>query len=112
LSPDVVIAAGVLVKQPGAFMRGEAVELVMRHQPQRNILPYERLIGDAVRGETPLFTNDETVETAWEVVDAALSDDAPVLDYVPGCWGPAAAAGIVAGDVRWHDPKPEEAWPC
>jgi glucose-6-phosphate 1-dehydrogenase len=112
LSPDVVIAAGALVKQPGASMRGEAVELVMRHQPQRDILPYERLLGDAVRGETALFTNDESVEAAWAVVDATLSDRAPVLDYVPGSWGPGAAAGVLAGDGHWHDPKPEEAPPC
>ncbi len=112
LSPDVVIAAGALVKQPGALMHGEAVELVMRHQPQRDILPYERLLGDALRGETALFTNDECVEAAWAVVEPALLDREPVLDYAPGSWGPSAAADIVTGDARWHDPKPEEARPC
>ena len=93
-------------------MRGEAVELVMRHQPQRDILPYERLLGDAIRGETALFTSDECVEAAWAVVDPALSDREPVLDYVPGSWGPSVAAGIITGDARWHDPKPEEPRPC
>jgi glucose-6-phosphate 1-dehydrogenase len=112
LSPEVVIAAGALVKRPGASMRGEAVELVMRHQPQRDTLPYERLLGDAIRGETALFTNDECVEAAWAVVDPALSDRDPVQAYDPGSWGPSPATGIVARNDGWHAPKPEEAPPC
>ena len=112
LSPEVVVAAGALVKKPGASMRGEAVELVMRHQPQRDILPYQRLLGDAIRGETALFTNDECVEAAWAVVDPALSDCNPVQQYEPGSWGPTSAADVVARDDGWHVPKPEKAAPC
>ena len=112
LSPEVVVAAGALVKRPGVAMRGEAVELVMRHQDPRDVQPYERLLGSAIRGDGALFTNDECVEAAWAVVDQALSDREPVHQYEPGSWGPSAAAGIVAGDGRWHDPKPEEPRPC
>jgi len=112
LSPEIVIAAGARVKQPGPAMRGEPVELVMRHQPQHDVLPYERLLGNAICGDTALFTNDECVEAAWVVVDRALSDSEPVHEYEPGSWGPSAAAGIVASDNGWHAPKPEETRPC
>ncbi len=112
LSPEVVIATGARVKQPGATMSGEAVELVMRHQPRHDVLPYERLLGNAIHGDMALFTNDECVEAAWAVVDPALSASAPVHEYEPGSWGPLAAAGIDVGDGGWHVPKPEETAPC
>ena len=37
-------------------MRGEAVELVARHCAGGEKSPYERLLGDAIRGDTSLFT--------------------------------------------------------
>ena len=112
LSPEVVISAGALVKEPGGAMRGEAVELVARHQQQHDVLPYERLLGNAIRGDAALFTTDEGVEAAWAVVDPALGHTEPVLEYEPGSWGPAAAAALVSNDEGWHNPKPEKAPPC
>ena len=112
LSPEVVISTGARVKQPGEAMRGEAVELVARHQPQHEELPYERLLGDAMQGDSALFTSDDCIEAAWAVVDPVLDDAEPVSEYAPGTWGPDAAARIVNGDQGWHDPKPEETTPC
>jgi glucose-6-phosphate 1-dehydrogenase len=112
LSPEVVISAGARVKKPGEEMRGEPVELVARRQPRSETLPYERLLRDAIRGDTSLFTRDDSVEAAWRVIDPVLGDAEPVSEYAPGTWGPAAAARIVSGDEGWHDPKKEEAAPC
>jgi len=111
LSPEVVISAGARVKQPGEAMRGEPVELVARHHAQREKLPYERLLGDAIRGDAGLFTSDEAVEAAWAVVDPVLGDAAAPQPYEPGSWGPPAAARI-AGDDGWHDPRPEQKPAC
>ncbi len=108
LSPEVVISAGVRVKQPGDEMRGKPVELIARHQPHSEILPYERLLRDAIRGDHSLFTRDDSVEAAWRVIDPVLGNAEPVNEYAPGTWGPAAAARIVSGDEGWHDPKQEE----
>ena len=44
LSPEVVISVGARVKQAGEDMRGEPVELVARHEPRSEQLPYERLL--------------------------------------------------------------------
>jgi glucose-6-phosphate 1-dehydrogenase len=113
LSPEVVIAAGARVKQPGTEMRGEPVELVMRHQQKKDVLPYERLLTNALCGDPSLFTNDACVEAAWAVVDPALSVDERAQEYEPGSWGPSAAtAGIMANDVTWHNPQREETSPC
>lgn len=112
LSPEVVIAEGMRVKKPGEDMSGEAVELVARHDTGPEMSPYERLLGDAIRGDNSLFTSDECVEAAWAVVDKVLAHDAPVSFYEPGTWGPAQAAGIVSEDEGWHDVQPERSDPC
>jgi glucose-6-phosphate 1-dehydrogenase len=112
LSPEVVIGAGALVKRNGENMRGEPVELIARHQSEAEKSPYERLLGDAIRGDTALFTQDETVEAAWRVVDPVLRDPLPVVEYDPGSWGPDVANRVVAGGEGWHDPTPERTQPC
>jgi glucose-6-phosphate 1-dehydrogenase len=112
LSPEVVISAGALVKRNGEEMHGEPVELVARHHSQSEKAPYERLLGDAIRGDTSLFTQDACVEAAWRVVDPVLKAGRPVLEYDPGTWGPDAAADIVNGDDTWHNPQVETTSPC
>jgi glucose-6-phosphate 1-dehydrogenase len=112
LGPEMVIATGARVKRPGEAMRGDDVELVARHQPARGAPPYERLLGDALRGDTALFTSDEAVEAAWRVVDPVLDLPGPIETYAPGTWGPPSAARVVDGNVAWHDPQPEATTQC
>jgi glucose-6-phosphate 1-dehydrogenase len=112
LSPEVVISEGALVKRNGEQMHGEPVELVARHHTQSEKSPYERLLGDAIRGDTSLFTQDDSVEAAWKVIDPVLTSPSPVQEYAPATWGPAAANDIVNGAATWHDPTPEKSSPC
>jgi glucose-6-phosphate 1-dehydrogenase len=112
LSPEVVISEGALVKRNGEQMRGEPVELIARHHSGSEKSPYERLLGDAIRGDTSLFTQDDSVEAAWRVVDPVLQAGRPVLEYEPGTWGPEASAGIVNDGNAWHDPAIEKSSPC
>lgn len=112
LSPEVVIAAGVRVKEAGEAMCGEPVELIARHQSQAEKSPYERLLGAAMRGDTSLFTRDDAVEAAWRVVDPIVGSATTVAEYEAGSWGPAAAAAVVADEEGWHDPQVEKSPPC
>jgi glucose-6-phosphate 1-dehydrogenase len=112
LSPEVVISTGVRVKRAGDEMHGEDVELTARHQHADEKSPYERLLGDAIRGDAGLFTSDAAVEAAWRVVDPVLREHAAAEAYEPGTWGPASAASIVEGQEGWHDPQPETGDPC
>ncbi|MBT2118393.1 glucose-6-phosphate dehydrogenase [Dyella sp. LX-66] len=112
LSPEVVISAGTRVKQAGEAMRGEPAELVARHQSPNEEQPYQRLLGDALRGDAAQFTSDACVEAAWAVVEPILGHAAPVHEYAPGSWGPAAADALTEPDGGWRDPQAETTQPC
>jgi glucose-6-phosphate 1-dehydrogenase len=112
LSPEVVISLGARVKQHGEEMRGEQVQLVARHEPAAEDSPYERLLRDAMCGDSALFTRDDSVEAAWRVLEPVLANPPAVQEYEPGSWGPPGAAEVLMNDDKWHDPKPEETQPC
>jgi glucose-6-phosphate 1-dehydrogenase len=112
LSPDVSISLGARVKVPGESMVGEHVELVVRHASGDEMTPYERLLGDAIRGDAMLFVRQDSVEAAWKVVDPVLGDATPVHEYDAGTWGPTEAEAVIAADGPWHNPDPSSAHGC
>jgi glucose-6-phosphate 1-dehydrogenase len=106
LGPDVRIAVGLRVKAAGDQLVGEDVELEAANRPPEGMSPYERLLGDAMHGETELFAREDTVEAEWRVVDPVVGDDAtPLYQYDPGSWGPEEASRLVT-DGGWSDPAP------
>jgi glucose-6-phosphate 1-dehydrogenase len=108
LSPEIVIALQARTKAPGETMRGEQVELTVRHHPAELLpAPYERLLGDALEGDPSLFARQDTVEAAWRIVEPALDGAVPVRRYRPGTWGPRQATRLAPGG--WHDPAPGSA---
>jgi glucose-6-phosphate 1-dehydrogenase len=104
LSPDVTISLGARIKRPGEAMVGEAVELLVRHQAGDEMTPYERLLGDAIRGDAMLFVREDAVEAAWHVVDPVLGNRTPVHEYESKTWGPAEADPMIEADGGWHNP--------
>jgi len=106
LGPEVVIAIGARAKAPGEAMLGEEIELAVQHQAPEEMEPYERLIGDAMLGDTTLFGDEESVEATWAVVDPIVGGETPVYPYDPGTWGPPEASRIVARHGAWHSPLP------
>ncbi|MBI1830279.1 MAG: glucose-6-phosphate dehydrogenase [Planctomycetes bacterium] len=111
LSPQVSIAIGARVKQAGDGWNGETVELsAVKPQGGDDIGPYERLLGDAIDGEGILFTREDAVEAAWQIVQPVLRQaghNTRPHDYEPGTWGPSEAAELVKGFGDWNEPKPE-----
>ena len=105
LSPEVVIALGMRVKRPGERMQGEDVELIAIHQRADEMSPYERLLGDALRGDPILFARADQVEAQWRIVDPILGDVTPVYEYEPNTWGPPEAAKLMEDPGGWLDPK-------
>jgi glucose-6-phosphate 1-dehydrogenase len=103
LSPDVVIALGARVKRPGDTMHSEPTELKVVQQPSADELgPYERLLGEAMKGDPSLFARSDGVEAAWAVVDPILDDVTPLYEYDCGSWGPREADQIPDEVDGWH----------
>ena len=94
LSPDVCIELGARAKLPGEGLVGEPISLVARSQEAEGLPPYERLLGDALRGDNTLFAGASGVEAAWQIVEPVLGDATPVHEYEPGTWGPTEAEAV------------------
>ena len=77
LGPDVSIAMGLRVKQPGEQMIGESVELILTEQAASLTPPYQRLLGDAMRGDSELFGREDIVDAQWRIVEPILDDPPP-----------------------------------
>jgi glucose-6-phosphate 1-dehydrogenase len=108
ISPDVTIAIGMMILAPGEEMAGQAVEMLVSHNPQAGEMDaYERLLGEAMEGDTTLFAREDYVEEAWRIVDPALKADTPVYMYEPGAWGPAEVDQRVSPAGGWHNPAPD-----
>lgn len=109
LAPDVAIALRVRSKAPGEGFTGQQVELVATESVSSSMSPYERLLGDAIKGDPTLFAREDAVEAEWRVVDRVLDDVVPVRTYGPGTWGPPEADQLIAGFGGWREPRVPEA---
>jgi glucose-6-phosphate 1-dehydrogenase len=96
----------VQAKEPGPERLLRTVDLSLifaaelGHPPE----PYERLLGDVLRGEARLFVREDSEEETWRIVQPLLDAPPPVEPYARGSWGPAAANTLLAGHPRWREP--------
>ncbi len=104
LGPRISIAAGVRVKAAGDGFMGDDVELYMCNDHPGESSAYERLLGDALDGETLLFAREDGVESSWRVVDDVLTDHGPAYPYHVHTWGPEEQDRLIADPDGWHDP--------
>ena len=96
-----------LAKQAGADSFEPAdLEVLFEKTPGSEPEPYERLLGDALRGDGQLFTREDSVEETWRVVQPLLDDPGPVDTYAAGSWGPERANDLVNGVCEWYEPWP------
>ena len=66
--------------------------------------PYEVLLHAAMIGDSTRFTQQDSVEETWRVMQPLLDAPPPVYPYAQGSWGPEAANELTAGHGRWHEP--------
>jgi glucose-6-phosphate 1-dehydrogenase len=104
LSPEVVIALGLRVKRAGEKMEGEDVELIAMHQRADEMSAYERLLGDALRGDPSLFAREDAIEEQWRIVEPILGSATPVHEYDQNTWGPAQADSLIEDGEGWLTP--------
>jgi glucose-6-phosphate 1-dehydrogenase len=104
LNPRISIAAGVRVKSAGDGFTGDSVELFLCNDHPGEASAYERLLGDALDGETLLFARQDGVESSWRVVENVLTDHGPAIPYPVHTWGPPEQDRLISDPDHWHDP--------
>jgi glucose-6-phosphate 1-dehydrogenase len=70
--------------------------------------PYERLLADALRGDSTLFPRFEVIEETWRIVQPLLDSPPPIEPYERGTWGPASAEQLAAEHGGWREPKADQ----
>lgn len=113
IQPDEGIALKIGAKEPGPTMRVDTVKMDFRYSEHFGGKPpdaYERLLLDALNGDSTLFARRDEVEAAWELVTSVLDvwrENPPrdLPNYESGTWGPEAATELLARDGRrWRRP--------
>jgi len=113
IQPDEGIALRFGAKLPGPVMKIEPVKMDFRYEEffgSKSPDAYERLLMDAIHGDSTLFARRDEVEAAWEHVTAVLDtwrENPPVEmpNYEAGTWGPEGAVALMARDGRaWRRP--------
>jgi glucose-6-phosphate 1-dehydrogenase len=97
---------GVLVKEA----RGDGVEPVhldvsFREHLEESPGPYERLLGDALRGDPTLFPRQDVIEELWRIVQPLLDAPPRVEPYARGSWGPGSAERLAEPFGGWRTPR-------
>jgi len=108
IQPDEAIHLRFEAKVPGGGMRLHPVDMVYDYQDGtgENGLPdaYERLLLDALIGDSSLFIRADEIELSWGLIDPLLRLDAPLRSYRPGTWGPEEAVALLdEGGRTWFN---------
>ena len=106
LGPDVNFGMGLRMKHPGERMTGDNVELTLVERLGSQLPPYQRLLGDAMRGNNELFGREDVVDAQWRIVESIVRSPAAIEEYEPGTWGPKAADALIGADGPWRNPAP------
>jgi glucose-6-phosphate 1-dehydrogenase len=113
LQPEEDIVLSLMNQAPGLSLEGMRLEslplsLSLKNSGARRRIAYERLILDALRGNSTLFVRRDEVEKAWEWVDgindAVRRNGVAPRPYAAGAWGPAGAFALIEREGRtWHE---------
>lgn len=107
IQPNEGISLKFGVKSPGQALRIRAMNMDFQYGTSFGGEPpeaYERLLLDAMLGDSTLFTRRDETEAAWEIVDSiangwkAMPESNQMATYRPGTWGPAEADALVERD--------------
>lgn len=113
IHPDEGILLKTGMKVPGAGYKVKEVNMDFHYsQLQDTYVPsaYERLLLDAMLGDSTLYTRGDALELAWEFVQPVLdywkdNAEAPLYGYPAGSWGPEGADGLIEGEcLTWRYP--------
>ena len=113
IQPDEGILFKFGVKQPGAGFNVKTVNMDFHYSDLSEVhLPsaYERLLYDAMVGDSTLYARADAVEAAWKFVFPILEvwkndPDQKIYGYPAGTWGPENADDLIKdGGTGWRYP--------
>jgi glucose-6-phosphate 1-dehydrogenase len=99
------VTIGIRAKTPGReISQPVSLDLDFAEEMGEPPQPYERLLFDALRGDSTLFPRWEVIEETWRIVQPLLDSPPPIEEYAPGTWGPATAERLAADNGGWREP--------
>jgi glucose-6-phosphate 1-dehydrogenase len=105
LSPDIALAFGMNVVSIEDSKVSRFTEITASRHPEANEMDaYERLLGDAMAGDSTLFAREDYVEEAWRIVEPVLRNSTPIYEYETNTWGPKEVDGKVTPPGGWQNP--------
>jgi len=112
IQPDEGILLKFGMKTPGAGFDVQTVNMDFHYSDlsdQRIPSAYERLIYDAIQGDSTLFARTEEVIEAWKFLNPVLQawkeNKIPLHGYPAGTWGPETADKLIEGkEFVWRYP--------
>jgi glucose-6-phosphate 1-dehydrogenase len=113
IQPDEGILLKFGMKTPGTGFGAQTVNMDFHYSSltnQRIASAYERLLFDAMNGDTTLYSRTEEVMATWRFLDPVLqrwnSDKSiPLYGYPSGTWGPDVADSFIEGEgLTWRYP--------
>jgi glucose-6-phosphate 1-dehydrogenase len=108
IQPDEGVSLRFGAKVPELATRVQPVKMDFRYGTAFGMEPpeaYERLLLDAILGDSTLFTRRDEVEAAWSFITPILEGwqaaPSPAFpNYTAGSWGPAEADALMAPEGR------------
>jgi glucose-6-phosphate 1-dehydrogenase len=100
------VTIGIRAKTPGREVsQPVSLDLDFEDELGEPPQPYERLLADALRGDSTLFPRFEVIEETWRIVQPLLDAPPPLEPYAPGTWGPQSAELLAAEHGGWRAPE-------
>jgi glucose-6-phosphate 1-dehydrogenase len=110
IQPDEGISLNMNAKTPGYSTDARPVNMDFAYGSAFGESPpeaYERLILDALVGDSTLYTRRDEIEASWTFITRILKgweeDASPIPSYVPGGSGPEEAKALVGEEsLKWR----------
>jgi len=108
IQPEEGISLSIGSKRPGQFYHIDPVNMEFNYASSFGVPSpeaYERLILDAILGDSTLFAREDEVDLSWGLVDPLIdaaenNPDFPLAFYEAGSWGPHEAEVLLSRSGR------------
>jgi len=110
IQPDEGISFKISAKPPGPKVAIQSVNMDFSYGTSFGVEPpeaYERLLLDAMKGDATLFTRNDEIEQAWDLLENVFkswsgegTQPPPVYGYESGSWGPPAADELLQKYIK------------